>query len=241
MQGATAEARPWELLLTDEDRAVLAAGGFGRRGGLGRRPALLVVDAQYGFVGLDAPILESVKVYPTSVGARAWRAVERIVQLRAAARAAAVPVLYSQSGTLPGEDAFDAFAPKVGAARTPGLAAPPCPPYAIVAAVAPAPGEVVIQKRFASAFFGTPLASFLRRLDVDSLVVCGFTTSGCVRATVVDAVSHGYPVVVAGDACADRLPLSHAVALLDIDTRYGDVVSAAEAAAPLGAGRRGEQ
>lgn len=240
MEAATAEARPWEPLLTDEDRAVLAAGGFGRRGGLGRRPALLVVDAQYGFVGLDAPILESVKVYPTSAGARAWRAVERIVQLRAAARAAAVPVFYSQSGPLPGEDAFDAFAPKVGAVGARGPT-PPFPAYAIVTPVAPAPGEVVIQKRFASAFFGTPLASFLRRLDADSLVVCGFTTSGCVRATVVDAVSHGYPVVVAADACADRLPLSHAVALLDVDTRYGDVVSTADAAAALRARQRGER
>jgi nicotinamidase-related amidase len=87
----------------------------------------------------------------------------------------------------------------------------------------------VVQKRFASAFFGSPLVSFLHRLGVDSLVVCGFTTGGCVRATVVDAVSYGYPVTLVGDACADRLPIAHEATLLDIDTRYGDVVATADA------------
>ncbi len=222
----------WEKLLTDEDRAVLAAGGFGARQPCGARPALVVVDAQYGFVGLDAPILESVAVYPTSTGERAWRAVERIAGLLAAARGAAVPVLYSQSGPLPGEEAFDPFAAKVESVRR-ARSDQPFPAYAIVAPIAPGPGNVVIQKRCASAFFGTPLPSFLHRLGVDSLVVCGFTTSGCVRATVVDAVSYHYPVVVVADACADRLPISHEVALLDIDTRYGDVVTAAEAEALL--------
>jgi maleamate amidohydrolase len=90
--------RLWEARLTDEDRAVLAAGGFGARQLPGRRPALLVVDTQYGFVGLDAPILDSVRVYPTSVGARAWRAVERIADLLALARQRAVPVLSRSRG-----------------------------------------------------------------------------------------------------------------------------------------------
>lgn len=225
----------WDRLLSDEDRAVLAAGGFAARRGLGVRRALFVVDAQYGFVGLDAGILESVAVYPTSAGERAWRAVERIARLLAAARARPVPVLYSQSGAPPGEEgAFDPFAPKVasvGSAPRPQ----PHPAHAIVAAVSPRAGEPVIQKRCASAFFGTPLVSVLHRLGVDSLVVCGFTTSGCVRATVVDAASYGYPVAVVGDACADRLSISHEVALLDMDTRYADVLTAAEAEAVLGA------
>ncbi len=218
----------WEHLLTEEDRAVLAAGGFAARQGPGARPALLVVDAQYGFVGLDAPIFESVAVYPTSTGERAWRALERIARLLAAARRADTPVLYSQSGALAGEEAFDAFAAKVTSVRGPRPPQPQ-PAYAIVAEVAPRSGDVVVQKRFASAFFGSPLVSFLHRLGVDSLVVCGFTTGGCVRATVVDAVSYGYPVTLVGDACADRLPISHEAALLDIDTRYGDVVATADA------------
>jgi maleamate amidohydrolase len=232
--------KSWESRLTDEDRAVLAAGGFAERLERAARPVLLVVDAQYGFVGLDAPILESVAVYPTSAGERAWRAVERIAGLLRVARAGGVPVLYSQSGVPPGDEAPDAFAAKVAAVRRPAPP-PPQPAYAIVASVAPRPGEVVIPKRFASAFFGTPLPSVLRRLGADHLVVCGFTTSGCVRATVVDAASYHYAVTVVADACADRLPISHDVALLDIDTRYGDVVTAAEAEAFLagGSGARG--
>jgi nicotinamidase-related amidase len=225
--------RSWEARLTEEDRAVLAAGGFGARQPPGRRPALLVVDAQHGFVGLDAPILDSVRVYPTSVGARAWRAVERIADLVACARARAVPVLFTQSGTPPGEETPDGFAAKVAAVRRPPPPQPH-PAYAIVAPLAPRPGEVVLPKRHASAFFGTPLPSVLRQLAVDHLVVCGFTTSGCVRATVVDAASYHYPVTLVADACADRLPLSHDVALLDVDGRYGDVVPASAAARFLG-------
>jgi nicotinamidase-related amidase len=225
-----ASERPWEGRLTDEDRAVLDAGGFGARQPAGQRVALLVVDAQHGFVGLDAPILESVRVYPTSVGERAWRAVERIVALLGTARERAVPVLFTQSGTPPGEETPDGFTAKVTATRR----APPPQPhpaYAIVPPLAPRPGELVIPKRYASAFFGTPMASVLHRLGVDHLVVCGFTTSGCVRATVVDAASYHYPVTLVADACADRLPLSHDVALLDVDGRYGDVAPASEAAA----------
>lgn len=224
--------KPWEGRLSEEDRAVLAAGGFAARGPRATRPALFVVDAQYGFVGLDAPILDSVAVYPTSVGERAWRAIERIARLLEAARGRGAPVLYSRSGSPPGEEAFDPFATKVASVRT----APPAQPYPaadIVATVAPRAGEPVLAKRFASAFFGTPAVSLLRRLGVDGLVVCGFTTSGCVRATVVDAVSYGYPVTVVGDACADRLPVSHDVALLDLDTRYADVITAGDVAGRL--------
>jgi maleamate amidohydrolase len=223
-----ASDRPWEARLTDEDRAVLAAGGFGARQPAGRRRALLVVDAQHGFVGLDAPILDSVRVYPTSVGARAWRAVERIADLLALARRRGIPVLFTQSGTPPGQGTLDGFAAKVAGVRQPPPPQPH-PAYAIVGRLAPGREEIVIPKRYASAFFGTPLPSMLHRLAVDQLVVCGFTTSGCVRATVVDAASYHYPVTLVADACADRLPLSHDVALLDVDGRYGDVVAAADA------------
>jgi nicotinamidase-related amidase len=195
------------------------------------------VDAQYGFAGLDAPILESVRVYPTSVGERAWRAVTRIAALLGIAREHDVPVLFTQSGTPPGEETPDGFAAKVAAVR--GAPPPqPHPAYTIVSPLAPRPGEVVIPKRYASAFFATPLPSVLRRLAVDHLVVCGFTTSGCVRATVVDAASYHFPVTLVADGCADRLPLSHDVALLDVDGRYGDVVVAADAAAGLRGGSR---
>jgi len=223
----------WRRHLTDEDRAVLAAGGFAASSWTGERPALLIVDAQCGFVGLDAPTIESVRVYPTSVGARAWRAVPVIAALRERARAAGRPVVYSQSGVAPEETGVDPFAAKVTAMRAPGPPAPR-PAYDLLPELAPGPGEPVVRKRGASAFFGSPLVALLRQLRVESLVVCGFTTSGCVRATVVDAASFGFPVTLVADACADRIPISHDLALLDVDGRYGDVVTADEAARRLG-------
>lgn len=153
----------WRRHLTEEDRAVLAAGGFAAPAWTGERPGLLVVDAQYGFVGLAAPILESVATYPTSVGERAWRAGAGIASLLALARTRGVAVVFAQSGVPPAEGGFDPFAAKVTAVRAPARPAP-WPAYDLVAPLAPRPGEAVVRKRCASAFFGSPLASLLRHL-----------------------------------------------------------------------------
>ena len=91
----------------------------------------------------------------------------------------------------------------------------------------------MLNKLFASAFFGTPLASFLAASGCDSLIVTGASTSGCVRATVVDAIQHGYRPVVPRDAVGDRNPDAHAANLYDIDTKYGDVVSVDDVVAHL--------
>ncbi len=99
--------------------------------------------------------------------------------------------------------------------------------------IAPRDGEPVIVKLFASAFFATPLASLLTARGHDGLVVCGASTSGCVRATVVDALQHGLRAVVPREAVGDRDPAAHAQALRDVDGRYGDVVDLGEAAALL--------
>ena len=95
--------------------------------------------------------------------------------------------------------------------------------------IAPLPAEPVLAKLFASAFFGTPLAAMLAAHGTDTVVVCGASTSGCVRATVVDALQHGYRVVVPREAVADRAEDAHRASLLDIDAKYGDVVSLDEA------------
>src|SRR4029079_1618491 len=94
--------------------------------------------------------------------------------------------------------------------------------------IAPLPGEPVLAKLFASAFFGTPLSALLRDAGCDSLVVTGASTSGCVRATVVDALQHGYRTVVPREAVGDRNPAAHDAALYDIDLKYGDVVAVDE-------------
>src|SRR5688572_5628501 len=110
--------------------------------------------------------------------------------------------------------------------------APPSPELTargneIVAEVAPLPGDVVIHKGASSAFLGTPLTMLLRDLGVDTVVCCGETTSGCVRATVVDASSLRFHVAVVAECCFDRTQMSHHVSLFDMDQKYADVVSLA--------------
>ncbi len=99
--------------------------------------------------------------------------------------------------------------------------------------IAPRDNEPVLIKLFASAFFGTPLAALLASHGCDTVVVTGASTSGCVRATAVDALQHGYRVVVPREAVTDRNPRAHEASLFDIESKYGDVVSLAEAQAIL--------
>jgi maleamate amidohydrolase len=217
----------WDDVLSERDRRVVTGSGHAGRMGLGRRPALLVVDAQYGFVGLRADIFESMKVYPRGVGEEAWAAVERIALVQEAARRHGIPIYYSQSGMRPGEERFDSFGRKHTIAEDPSRQ--PWPSYDIVAEVAPRAGEVVIEKRFASPFLGTPLVSFLLADGIDTLLVCGFVTAGCVRAAVVDAHGYNLRIGVIGDGCADRIQLSHKASLLDMDMKYADVITAEDA------------
>lgn len=216
----------WDDMLTDRDRRVIEMSGYGTRRGLGQRPVMLVVDAQQHFVGVRGDIFASIAAYPTSVGDEAWTAIARIQLLIAAARSCDIPVMYSKSGIKAGEESFDSFArkrrPPDVASDTPTLEMP------IVAEIAPRPGEVVIEKRFPSAFFGSPLMSFLHSYGADTILLAGFTTSGCVRATCVDAMSYNFRVGIVADGCADRLHIAHKASLLDMHMKYGDVLTADE-------------
>ena len=89
----------------------------------------------------------------------------------------------------------------------------------------PQPGETVIEKQFSSSFFGTPLASILIGMQVDTLIICGYSTSGCVRATTTDAMQYGFMPFVVGEACGDRHAYPHDANLFDIDAKFGEVVS----------------
>lgn len=227
---AAAGARPvpgWQRYLTDDDHAVLAAAGYGGRVGLGDSVALLVVDVTYGFCG-DAPlpILESIATRKLSCGQPAWQAVDVIAQLVEIARANGVPVVYTRpdparAGSAGGR--WEAKNVRRDSERSDG----------IVDEIAPAPGEVVIVKEAPSGFFGTTLMSHLTALGVDSLLVCGGTTSGCVRATVVDAFSYNLKVSVVADGTFDRVPASHWMSLFDMQLKYADVRTISESRAAL--------
>lgn len=221
------EKRIWDDYITDLDRRVYGKAGFGSSAGFGNRPAILVIDVQYRTVGEACEtILEAMDTYPTAVGDRGWAAVERIGELLAAARPKGVPVLYPVverkdrfdtgrwKDKIPGMDSEEH---RIGQRGT-----------QVVEEVAPEPGDVVVSKRYASAFFGTPLMTYLNDLDADTLIVTGCTTSGCVRATVMDAFSYAFRVIVPEDAVYDRGEASHAINLFDMSQKYADILTTNE-------------
>ena len=224
--------RIWDPFLTARDREVFAASGYAAPVGVGARPALMIVDVSYNFCGdRPEPLLESVKKWRNSCGEDAWRAIAVIRRLLDACHAKALPVFYSTNTRRP--DGFDAGSWRWKNARELEDAEKEIAGNAIVQNIAPAPQDIVILKTKPSAFFGTPLLSFLIDLRVDTLMVCGVSTSGCVRATVVDAFSNNLRVQVIEDACFDRSQASHAVNLADLNAKYGDVIPSAEALAAV--------
>jgi nicotinamidase-related amidase len=211
----------WNEILTETERQVIVQSGYGQKGGFGERPALLVIDATHAFVGVDAPVLSSIVHHPSSIGEQAWRAVDQIQQLLAVCRNASVPVVYTVPSGLLSTVQRGKRSPSSARARTPDSTR-------IVQRVVPLASELVLRKPSASAFFGTPLASVLVRDRIDTVIVTGFVTSGCVRATVVDGCAHGYRVAVVEECVADRLDVSHKISLLDMHLKYADVVSMSE-------------
>lgn len=201
--------------------------GLGHRQGAGSRPALVVVDLNYAFTDPESPL-----------HCDADAAVQANATLLAAARGAGRPIAFTTlEYDRAGREVARAFLAKVPslASLEPGTRWP-----RIDRRIAPREGEPVLIKLFASAFFGTPLAALLASHGCDTVVVTGASTSGCVRATAVDALQHGYRVVVPRDAVADRAAAAHEASLLDIDSKYGDVVSISEAQAILAGAARAD-
>ncbi len=216
---------PWEPWLDDTDREVLRRAGYGKRRGLGRRPALLLIDCQYNYFGLDRPILEQLDAYPAGVGEAAWAGVERLAGLAGAARRAGRPVIYTRQ--VQQEGAHDHLAAKTG--RDPGYGLAGSPGTRIVEPLSPAPGDIVLDKTTPDAFFGTPLIAHLIRLRVDTVVIAGASTSGCVRSAALGAAGRQFRVGVVHDGVFDRIGLSHRAALLDLWMKFADLLSAEEA------------
>ena len=221
--------RPWDGIVSEADLAVYRAAGFGKPNGLGKRPALLVIDVQYRTVGsTPKPILEAIKEYPTATGELGWRAVPRIAELIAAFRRNGLPVLYPCVAPKSEHDS-GGFG-----AKAPGVLTIPAKGYEFVREIAPQKGDLVLPKAHASAFFGTALASYLVHLRADSVVLAGCTTSGCVRATAVDACQLTYPVLIPEECVYDRSTVSHAVNLFDLASKYADVMPLAQALPLIG-------
>jgi len=215
----------WDDILTPTDQEVIRRGGYGKPRGLGKRPALLIIDPQYNYSGADKAILDQIQEWPSGVGEPAWRAIERLKPLISAFREKKRPIVYTRQ--VQKSIAFDGFAAKADRSSSQYLDG--SKGTSIVEAIAPQEGDFVIDKSYASAFYGTPLLSVLIKLKVDTLIVAGGTTGGCVRATCVDAISRNFDVAVVEDCVYDRISASHKVALLDLWMKYCDVISCQEA------------
>lgn len=196
----------------DED---YAGAGFSGRLGWGTRPALIVIDVCRAYVDPESPLYAGVE-----------EAVESSARLVDAARVGEHPVVFTRVEFEPGGADGGMFFRKVPALR--------CfergnPLAEFLDRPAPADGEVVVTKQYASAFFGTSLAATLTSWGIDTTVICGLSTSGCVRATGIDAVQHGFRPMVVADACGDRADAPHDANLFDLGAKYADVVDEAEA------------
>ncbi|HUI18316.1 MAG TPA: isochorismatase family protein [Alphaproteobacteria bacterium] len=210
--------RPWDGIISEEEQRRYRKAGFGRSSGIGTRPGLLIIDVQYRTVGTrPLPFWEAVEEFATSCGETAWRAVANIEKLLAVFRKQGWPVLYPYVAP---KERFDSGRL---AEKNPALMKVAEKGYEFVAEVAPRAGDVLLPKKHPSAFYGTPLASYLIDLDVDTLFVTGCTTSGCVRGSVVDAFSYNFRVVVPEDCVYDRSEVSHAVNLFDMSEKYAEV------------------
>lgn len=199
------------------DAAVYEAQNFGNSVGFGRRPALLIVDFQKGFV--DPEVFG---------GGNVAEAVAATAPVLEGMRAIGAPIAYTRA-------VFDEAAGDGGtfAMKVPGLykLADDAEISEIADELAPQPGELVVNKIGPSAFFSTPLMSWLAKRSVDTLIVTGATTSGCVRASVIDSCSYALRTIVAADCCGDRALEPHEANLFDMGQKYADLMSGAEALA----------
>lgn len=192
-------------------------GVWGQRIGFGRRPALLAIDFMQAYTTEGAPLFA-----PGVVSA-----VEESRELLACARRTGIPVIHTHIRYHAGHFADGGLWVKKAPVMKDMVAGNPlaafCPP------VAPLADEVVLSKQYASAFFGTALAPLLVAQGIDTLLMIGCSTSGCIRASAVDAVQHGFRAMVVCECVGDRHPGPHEANLFDIDSKYGDVVHKREA------------
>jgi maleamate amidohydrolase len=201
---------------------------YQRRTFVGPSPALLAIDLyELVYRGGAEPPAKLAKQFPSACGAYAYEAIEPTKRLFTAARTAGLPVFYST-----GDTRSESRPNFVNATKRNKVSVDPTD-YAIRPEFKPQPGDVVITKQRASAFYGTPLAAHLTQLGIQTLIICGESTSGCVRASAVDAYSHGYHVVLVEECCFDRSLLSHKINLFDLHHKYADVMHVDEVTAHL--------
>jgi nicotinamidase-related amidase len=187
--------------------------------GFGERPALIIVDFARAYLEQGSPLYAGVE-----------KVLETAGELLAAARAAHIPIVHTRVEYVPGGRDGGLFYQKVAALRCFERGSPL---GEFAEGLEPIGGEVVVTKQYASAFFGTSLASTLTSQGIDTLLIAGLTTSGCVRATAVDAIQHGFRPIVVSDAVGDRDSRPHEANLFDLEAKYADLLTTKQVAKHL--------
>lgn len=216
--------RVWEEMIPIEDRKVFEKGGFGKPQRFGKNPALIIIDVVGSFTGSRPQnVLNAIEEYRTSCGESAWKALPVMRSVLEEARKSGITVVFIKGsatnkyhcGESIKEDSPDDTLRRHSTA--------------IAEEIAPKDGEWVLEKTKASAFFGTPLVTYLHQRQIDTLLLMGTSTSGCVRATAVDAFSYGFAVYVIEEGCFDRSQFFHNATLYDLNAKYADVITSEEA------------
>ena len=215
---------PWISNLSEADRAVLARGKFGKRMGFGQRPAVVVIDAQRYMVG-EAGADE---LWPSSCGEVGRTAVAQIARVVEAAQASRVPCFFTRFELAADGSDIGVYGRKRELLKSEHWCLAGTPGAELVHQLVPGKGDIVYVKKKPSAFHGTPLLGYLIDRQIDTIIILGGATSNCVRHTVFDASSHNFRVIVPHEAVFDRIPISHAISLFDIDRQFADVVTVAE-------------
>ncbi len=200
--------------MTETDLKANYAAAYDNRIGFGKKPALILIDFVQAYFEPSSPLYAGVDA-----------ALASALRIRAAARAKAMPVILTgvvlHPSGLDGGRFFQKAKPLASFTAGNPLGAWP-------EGLEPYPDEFVVTKQYPSAFFGTSLAPLLVSMGVDNVILTGLTTSGCVRASCVDAMSHGFITTVVSEACGDRHPAPHEANLFDMNAKYADVVTEAE-------------
>lgn len=215
----------WDKFLSEQDKEHLRGARARPRFGFGSRPVLLSVDNYRNAIGDErSPLSKSVIKWPSSTGLAGWEALDNIAVLFERVRAAKIPIVHitglaqEDTGVRGWNEARGNPMDDSGASDRYSRR------FDIVEQAAPLAGEVVLRKASPSAFFGTSLMSHLNSIGADTLIVCGESTSGCVRATVIDGRSYRFNMVVVEECVYDRHQASHAINLFDMDQKYADVL-----------------
>ena len=223
----------WRNFLPPDELERYRRANFGEVESFGQRPALLVIDCTLAFTGRPGQtLIEATEEFPTACGPAAWEAMPNVTALIDRFRRRNLPIVYSRSDL--------SVNPVMGGATKAGRQGLRDPDVMARGNVFPEEldpreGELILEKSRASVFFSTPLATYLTTRGVDTVVACGTTTSGCVRASVVDSMSHGFLTFVVEDACFDRAPSPHRANLWDMHAKYASVVTTEDilAAVPI--------